>query len=299
MPQLEQSLGKYSLVAASDHEAEIDIEKPGSNVHEKRRKLLFRLTSTHLISLVCLALVVTGGLLLWSHGSISNLQAAFSPPASLCKNPSTRREWRALSHSQKAEYIQAVQCLTSTKSIMGLNQTVHDDFSWVHSHVGNNCEANLRLIKTVKMLIRGSFLQAHDSAAFIAWHRYFIHVYEQTLRHHCGYTGFLTYATVIHPLRLSKTGTDTALGIGIGVWIGRTSENHPSGIAKLDSVVTAIPAKANQSSTDTASKMVPLRSSKSSISAKSTILIVYLAVSKAVKVSRTSAQSSRPRLSTK
>ena len=64
MTQLQQSLAGYSLVAASDYEEEFDVEKPESNVCKKRAKLLFRLTSFHLISTVCFALVLTGGLLL-------------------------------------------------------------------------------------------------------------------------------------------------------------------------------------------------------------------------------------------
>lgn len=42
---------------------------------------------------------------------------------------------------------------------------------------------------------RGSanVLQAHDTAAFLPWHRYFIHVYEKALREQCAYSGHLTY----------------------------------------------------------------------------------------------------------
>ena len=43
--------------------------------------------------------------------------------------------------------------------------------------------------------------QAHDSAAFLAWHRYFIHIYEEKLKEQCGYSGVLTYET----LTLSQT----------------------------------------------------------------------------------------------
>ncbi len=35
--------------------------------------------------------------------------------------------------------------------------------------------------------------QAHETAAFLPWHRYFIHLYEKTLREHCAYSGHLTY----------------------------------------------------------------------------------------------------------
>lgn len=35
--------------------------------------------------------------------------------------------------------------------------------------------------------------RAHDTAAFLPWHRYFIHVYEKALREQCAYSGHLTY----------------------------------------------------------------------------------------------------------
>jgi tyrosinase len=33
----------------------------------------------------------------------------------------------------------------------------------------------------------------HDSAPFLPWHRYFLHIYETTLRSKCNYTGSLVY----------------------------------------------------------------------------------------------------------
>jgi Common central domain of tyrosinase len=33
---------------------------------------------------------------------------------------------------------------------------------------------------------------AHETAAFLTWHRYFIHVFEVELEEKCGYTGSLT-----------------------------------------------------------------------------------------------------------
>ncbi|KAM0795551.1 hypothetical protein BDR22DRAFT_883005 [Usnea florida] len=83
-----------------------------------------------------------------------------------------RREWRDLSDTEKGDYIQAVQCLRSSPSRLGLNQTLYDDFPYVHSRNGE---------------------ASHDTAAFLPWHRYFIHVYEKTLREQCAYSGHLTY----------------------------------------------------------------------------------------------------------
>lgn len=97
-------------------------------------------------------------------------QAIQSAPS--CKNPSIRREWRELSEREKEEYIDAVQCLRAVPSELHPMRTLYDDFPWVHSHIGRS---------------------THNSAAFLSWHRYFIHVYETKLREQCGYTGTLTY----------------------------------------------------------------------------------------------------------
>lgn len=139
MPQLQQSLGRYSVVGGLDHEDEFDIKKPETSISEKPRVSLVWFVSISVICLFCIALGFAGGLSIKSHGIVSNGQVISSPTAGLCKDPSTRREWRTLSRWQKEEYIQAVQCLSTTESNLGLNQTLHDDFPWVHSRIGNYC----------------------------------------------------------------------------------------------------------------------------------------------------------------
>ena len=91
---------------------------------------------------------------------------------STCKIPPLRQEWRSLSQNSKASYIRAVQCLKTLPSALGLNQTLYDDFPWVHKQHGE---------------------YSHNAAPFLAWHRYFIHTYEQSLQRECGYEGQLTY----------------------------------------------------------------------------------------------------------
>lgn len=57
-----------------------------------------------------------------------------------CTNPAIRREWRNLSDSEKGDYIAAVQCLRNSPSRLRLNQTLYDDFPYVHSRNGEACE---------------------------------------------------------------------------------------------------------------------------------------------------------------
>ncbi|CAD6442792.1 2d33d938-1230-4a59-9b30-9b90f88d4d87 [Sclerotinia trifoliorum] len=89
-----------------------------------------------------------------------------------CKNPIVRREWRTLSVTEKHTYLKAVQCLWEQPSRIGLNHSLYEDFPWVHSRMGNF---------------------SHNTPAFIAWHRYFLNIYERTLQEQCGYSGHLAY----------------------------------------------------------------------------------------------------------
>jgi tyrosinase len=83
-----------------------------------------------------------------------------------------RREWRTLSQFEKDHYISSVKCLTTIPSKIKSDWTSYEDFPWIHSHVG---------------------YYTHNSAPFLPWHRYFLHIYETTLREQCNFTGELVY----------------------------------------------------------------------------------------------------------
>lgn len=76
------------------------------------------------------------------------LYSYWSPPTSFktygqCQNMAIRREWRSLTNAEKQEYIRAVQCLKTSPSRLGLNQSLYDDFPYVHSRNGKGCECPL------------------------------------------------------------------------------------------------------------------------------------------------------------
>ena len=58
---------------------------------------------------------------------------------SACVNPPYRREWRTLSEEQQQDYLTAVLCLKDTPSRLGMNQSLWDDFPWVHALIGGYC----------------------------------------------------------------------------------------------------------------------------------------------------------------
>lgn len=63
----------------------------------------------------------------------------YTPFSTMCKNPPLRREWRSLDRAEKHDYIEAVKCLKTVPSQVGENQTLYDDFPWVHMHYGEYC----------------------------------------------------------------------------------------------------------------------------------------------------------------
>ncbi|KAK8093302.1 uncharacterized protein PG998_014183 [Apiospora kogelbergensis] len=88
-----------------------------------------------------------------------------------CANPAKRVEWRTLDVGVQKQYIDAVLCLKTKPSGIGLNTTRYDDFPYVHTHLDNTI---------------------HTVAMFLPWHRLFVQVYEDSLRD-CGYTGPMAY----------------------------------------------------------------------------------------------------------
>ena len=78
--------------------------------------------------------------------------------------------------------------------------------------------------------------QAHNTAAFLPWHRYFIHVYEKTLREHCAYSGHLTY---VQPPELQTKQLNVLPDTGIGLSTGQMSPTLLFGTPSSDSAATA------------------------------------------------------------
>jgi tyrosinase len=77
-----------------------------------------------------------------------------------------------LDRSQQQQYIIAVQCLMQKPSVVEPGTYLYDDFAYTHVQDG---------------------AKSHYAGAFLAWHRYFIHLYEKALIEQCGLTIPLPY----------------------------------------------------------------------------------------------------------
>ncbi|XMA10487.1 hypothetical protein WAI453_003278 [Rhynchosporium graminicola] len=88
-----------------------------------------------------------------------------------------RKEYGDLTNYEKDDYVKAVLCLQSTPSKLSATQypgakSRYDDFIVVHINMTHG---------------------VHDTASFLAWHRYYVWAYETALRSECGYKGYQPY----------------------------------------------------------------------------------------------------------
>lgn len=88
-----------------------------------------------------------------------------------CNAPLRRCEWRSLRAIEQEQYIDAVLCLMQKGSMFEPGTSQYDDFSYAHVSEGADI---------------------HYTAAFLPWHRHFIHTFEEALRSECSYNGSLT-----------------------------------------------------------------------------------------------------------
>ncbi|KAI0271790.1 Di-copper centre-containing protein [Russula aff. rugulosa BPL654] len=105
-----------------------------------------------------------------------------------CTEPEVRREWRAFSTKEKAEWIRAIKCLSKlphdpamTPSVdpsvslippLNTSSSYYDDLVYLHM------DLNIRI---------------HGTGQFLPWHRWYVHVFEESLKKKCGYTGTTPY----------------------------------------------------------------------------------------------------------
>lgn len=134
MIQHSQSTVAYAPVV----DLEYDDDKADGNsqrlVNNTQKSRTLRLSLALLVAVLCVVLGFGGGILVKQKIATNSL----APTA--CTDPVVRREWRGLSDAERRDYIEAVQCLRSSPSRLGLNQSLYDDFPYVHSRNGENCE---------------------------------------------------------------------------------------------------------------------------------------------------------------
>ncbi|KAH9986888.1 Di-copper centre-containing protein [Russula compacta] len=121
--------------------------------------------------------------IIWSAVGVS-----CSYPKGTCTEPVVRREWRTFCAQEKAEWIRAVNCLShlphdpalapSVDPSLSLIPPVNASGSYYDDLVYMHMDLNTRI---------------HFTGLFLPWHRWFVHVFEESLKSKCGYTGASPY----------------------------------------------------------------------------------------------------------
>ncbi|KAI1173833.1 Di-copper centre-containing protein [Nemania sp. FL0916] len=146
-----------------DHSDKLEdtVKRRATHTIKRRRDNLYDvLTTTACIGLLGLMLVLS-----WDRWKRYEPQIA-------CRDPPQRREWRTLRPQEQQSYIDAVLCLSDRPSIFEPGSSRFDDMAYLHLNEG-----------TI----------THYAAAFLPFHRYFIHIFEKALGKECGYYGGLPY----------------------------------------------------------------------------------------------------------
>lgn len=69
------------------------------------------------------------------------LPSDISPRQSTCTSPKLRKEWSKATRAEQQSYINAVLCLATKPSRIGLQTTLYDDFAYVHSSLTMQSES--------------------------------------------------------------------------------------------------------------------------------------------------------------
>ena len=170
---------QYQAVASEDAEskeieAQDEVDQPGPLNHPSRRNRYIAATIL-LALLICLFALI---ILVFPNSAAYLTDPKDEPQETTPQHAQSqypiRREWRTLPPSAQQHYISAVLCLRTHPSTINpsSNMTLYDDFPWIHARIG---------------------YFTHGAAPFLPWHRYFLHIYETTLREKCDYQGALVY----------------------------------------------------------------------------------------------------------
>ncbi|KAF8495783.1 Di-copper centre-containing protein [Russula emetica] len=105
-----------------------------------------------------------------------------------CTKPAVRKEWRTFSTEQKAEWIGAINCLSKLPHDPALTPSVDPSVSLIPPV--NKSSSYFDDIVYIHMDLN---TRIHFTGQFFPWHRWYVHVFEESLKNKCNYTGVSPY----------------------------------------------------------------------------------------------------------
>ncbi|KAI0262442.1 Di-copper centre-containing protein [Gloeopeniophorella convolvens] len=120
--------------------------------------------------------------------AVPTSQVAYS---SSCAEPVVRKEWRALSAPERADWIQAINCLSHLPHDPTLSPSVDPSISLIPPI--NATSSYYDDLVYVHMDLNSRVCSIHFTGLFLPWHRWYLHTLEVEMKDRCGYTGASPY----------------------------------------------------------------------------------------------------------
>ncbi|KAF8470980.1 Di-copper centre-containing protein [Russula ochroleuca] len=105
-----------------------------------------------------------------------------------CTKPMIRREWRAFTTEEKADWIRAINCLSQLPHDPALTPSVDPSVSLIPP-----VNTSSSYFDDIVYLHMDLNIRIHFTGLFLPWHRWYVHIFEESLKNKCGYTGVSPY----------------------------------------------------------------------------------------------------------
>ncbi|KAF9647444.1 Di-copper centre-containing protein [Thelephora ganbajun] len=139
----------------------------------------------------------------------------FTSVSGHCRKPRVRREWRSISTTKRASWINAVKCLAELPHDPKVTATVDPALSLIPSLTPDSSYFDDFVYAHMDLNVL-----IHGTGFFLPWHRLYVQTFEVELRSKCGYTGVQPYwdwtqdaADFYHSTIFSNSTCD-----GLGSW---------------------------------------------------------------------------------
>ncbi|KAI0663578.1 Di-copper centre-containing protein [Cubamyces menziesii] len=133
-----------------------------------------------------------------------------------CTKPSVRREWRKLTHPERAEWIAAINCLAKLPHTDALTPSVDPSISNIPPV--NTSSSYWDDIVYVHMDLN---TKIHYTGLFFPFHRFYVNAIETEMKERCGYTGAFPYwnwSIDAHDVESSPIFQESNPISGLGGW---------------------------------------------------------------------------------
>ncbi|KAF8595322.1 Di-copper centre-containing protein [Ceratobasidium sp. AG-I] len=129
-----------------------------------------------------------------------------------CASIEVRKEWRALSTTERKNWIEAVNCLSRTPRSGNLNPPLNTaSYSESYDQIAPATENSMYYDELVYVHMDLNPI-IHFTGLFFPWHRLYVHQWTNALRSQCGYKGVAPYAADFDNSSMWDNDPESGLG---------------------------------------------------------------------------------------